>query len=67
MTHSRCIKHREHSLGETAMLREHPAGSDIDNRLAPAFVSVMQNKYLFSVSMKISTTTAIHTHVLYTY
>lgn len=43
MTHSRCIKHGEHSLGKTAMLsREQPAGSDIDNRLAPAFVSVMQ-------------------------
>lgn len=44
MTHSQCMTHREHSLGKTAMLREHPTWSDINNWLAPAFVSIMQNK-----------------------
>lgn len=48
MTHSQCMNHREHSLdkysGVTAMLREHPTWSDIYNWLAPAFLSIMQNK-----------------------
>lgn len=53
MTHSQCMNHREHSLdkysGVTAMLREHPTWSDIYNWLAPAFLSIMQNKLKNSI------------------
>lgn len=73
MTHSQCMNHREHSLdkysGVTAMLREHPTWSDIYNWLAPAFLSIMQNKWkktlFISISTKIITTTTIHTHCLH--
>lgn len=82
MTHSQCNKTQGSTAGAKQLSREGkwrggganvPPGWTLITDLHLPFVSVMQNenKYLFmalvSERKEKSTTTAIHTHVLYTY